>query len=112
MLLEDAPNYLRMTGLQHDQVQHRKMIDSFEQIADLGRVDELSLTRWSLKKQIVLFQLVIHQFGRETHLAPLSLHLIFSVLDPVTRYVQNTQIFLQHVDQFLRRCHLRLNLHL
>ena len=88
------------------------MIDPFEQVADLGSVDELSLTRWSLKKQIILFQLVIHQFSRETHLAPLSLYLIFSVLDPVTRYVQNTQILLQHVDQFLRRCHLRLNLHL
>ena len=59
MLLKDAPNYLRMTRLQHYQIDQLLILSLLEQVSDLQRIDELSLSCISLKKKVILFKLHI-----------------------------------------------------
>lgn len=59
MLLKDAPNDFRMARLQHYQINQLLILSLLEQVSDLQRIDELTLSCFSLKKKIILFKLRI-----------------------------------------------------
>lgn len=95
MLLKDAPNDFRMARLQHYQINQLLILSLLEQVSDLQRIDELTLSCFSLKKKIILFKLRIPRLNWETHLWPTRLFIILAtIFYAMARNVQNSHILL------------------